>query len=494
MFQIKTSINRNLLFFLIAFAVFISFSRISAETSQIKMYMIKFYSIDSTYDLISDMFKPAKMYKDKVRQLLIISDSPSKHEEISAFLETYDTEPKVILVEGTILKINKERLFELGINGSKSAIRSDYNPASALTNQNKPEGTIRGQYGHDWFTLGAVPQLFFEIVTNHGNLWQIDLRSMIEKGAAEVVLKPQVTFVSGSKGIINHQTNVPYQTETKMGGATTTFQKYGLSLEVQGYYIPDKDPMAHGSIYVNKLKITDGSIVGYIQFANATVPLTQDLEIETSQIVKDGELIILGGAINKENSKTVRKVPLLGDIPVIKHLFRFTEKNNKVTETLALLRLTVIEEKSYEFLAAKYQNSKNLQPIEFGGDVNESVHEHPLNSAKWSSDIIYGEGLYFERIYNRFSEDEQYRISRQFKTRIRARLPLVQEWEDVGLIRDLIFNDSGLESIFKEISDEFDIDALDILIVARHQGGINDIIFEIYRDFLRDRHMAKHEE
>ncbi len=464
-----------------------------SDDTEIKMYMIKYYSIDSTYSMIEDLFSPAKMVKDKVRQTLIISDTSEKHDEIGKFLKSYDTVPKVILVEGTILKINKERLFELGVNGGKSAIRADYTPSSVITNQNKPAGTIRGQFGQDWFTLGSIPQVIFEVVTNHGNLWQVDLRSMIEKGAAEVILKPQVTFLSGTKGEISHQTNVPYQTTTSLGKATTAFQKYGLSLEVEGYYIPSEDPTAHGSIYLKKLKITDGSIVGEIEFEKATIPLTQDLEIVTSQIVQDGELIILGGAINREKSKTIRKVPLLGDIPIIKHLFRYTETKKRVTETLALLRLTVIEDKSYEFLAAKYQESKHLQPIEFGGDINESIHEHPLNAAKWSSEIIYKDNLFFDRVYNRFTDEEQYAISREFKKKIRSRIPLVQEWGNLELVRNLIFTDEGLVKVFNDVCGEFKIDPLDLLVTVRHQGGINDDIFKIYYDYLKNNHMAQHE-
>ena len=61
-----------------------------------------------------------------------------------------------------------------------------------------------------------------------------------------------------------------------------------------------------------------------------------------SMTVKDGEIVILGGIIRNSVSTTVKKIPLLGDIPVLGNLFKSTTKSNNKTELMVFLTPRVV--------------------------------------------------------------------------------------------------------------------------------------------------------
>lgn len=78
--------------------------------------------------------------------------------------------------------------------------------------------------------------------------------------------------------------------------------------------------------------------------AETTIQLPRvDLrELSTTVKVKDGEIIIIGGMIKKEESFSENKMPLLGDIPVVGELFKSKDKEETNTELVILLQPRII--------------------------------------------------------------------------------------------------------------------------------------------------------
>ena len=84
---------------------------------------------------------------------------------------------------------------------------------------------------------------------------------------------------------------------------------------------------------------TDNSLVG---FNNADIPITNQREAETTVSVLDGNTVVLGGIIQNSETKTVNKVPILGDIPIFGNLFRASNASKTRTELLVFLTPHVI--------------------------------------------------------------------------------------------------------------------------------------------------------
>jgi type II secretory pathway component GspD/PulD (secretin) len=83
-------------------------------------------------------------------------------------------------------------------------------------------------------------------------------------------------------------------------------------------------------------------IIGFTGPTNNQRPITAKRSVETQVRVKDGETLVLGGLIKDNEVKTVRKVWLLGDLPLLGNLFRNTSKTKTKTDLLILITPRIV--------------------------------------------------------------------------------------------------------------------------------------------------------
>lgn len=445
-----------------------------------RIFPVYFCDLGETQQLVQKMFSPKKVIKNKSRNVLIVKDTSKKLESIGRFLKDFDIAPKVIMVEGTIINLNVEKALKLGFDISSIYDRSALAKPEGL---DKWGGKVSFKRDTKTATNPTTPvNVFFDFFNPTGEKYNLDLNVLLEHGAAEILLKPHITFLSGTTGSFRKVTNVP-QVSASQYGSNVDVVPVGLTLSVSARYIPPLEEGGKSKIYISNLKITDGAIIS--QVPGETAFITEELVIETEQLVENGQLIVLGGAINTEKRVEINKIPLLGDIPVIKYLFRNTKTYDIKTERLALLRLTVVTDTSYAYKASDYKMSKDFQSTEYGGKVHDSINVHPLSAAQWGSKIIYTKKLYFGRIYGEIPEEKQEEIGQMFIDRIRARVPLTWDWENMKFVKQVIYADKELPGVFVKFSDDTGLTPQDILIIASHMGAINDKVYKIYRTFLK---------
>ena len=70
--------------------------------------------------------------------------------------------------------------------------------------------------------------------------------------------------------------------------------------------------------------------------------ITNKRQIETTVLVNDGQIIVLGGLIEEDEQLSVDKVPLLGDIPILGNAFKSTDKSRRRTNLMIFLRPTIV--------------------------------------------------------------------------------------------------------------------------------------------------------
>jgi type III secretion protein C len=67
------------------------------------------------------------------------------------------------------------------------------------------------------------------------------------------------------------------------------------------------------------------------------IPVIDRSAINTQTMINEGESLLIGGLVRDKTTKNVTKVPLLGDIPLLKYLFRYSSKRTEHTERLFLI-------------------------------------------------------------------------------------------------------------------------------------------------------------
>ena len=131
---------------------------------------------------------------------------------------------------------------------------------------------------------------------------------------------------------------IPYQTTTNSASgstASTSFKDALLSLDVTPSITPD------GKVQM-QLKITNDSNAGTA--ANGEVILNKN-EINTNVLVDNGETVVLGGIFEQNTTSKQTKVPFLGDIPVLGHLFRHDIKTDQKNELLIFVTPRIVNDR-----------------------------------------------------------------------------------------------------------------------------------------------------
>ena len=165
----------------------------------------------------------------------------------------------------------------------------------------------------------------------------------LDNEEAKIIVGQNVPFITGQYTTPGTVGVSPFQTVDR--------QDIGLTLRV-------KPQISQGgtvkmAIYQETSAITDSS--------NPAGLITSKRSLDTSVLVHDGEIIVLGGLIDDNVQDSVEKVPFLGDIPLIGNLFKYKTRSRVKTNLMVFLRPTIIrgDEQSVNLAGDRYDYIRN---------------------------------------------------------------------------------------------------------------------------------------
>jgi type IV pilus assembly protein PilQ len=171
-------------------------------------------------------------------------------------------------------------------------------------------------------------------------LVDLELSAAQAEGRGEIISSPRLITANQREATIEQGVEIPYQESSSSGATTTSFKKAVLSLKVTPQITPDNRVIL--DLTVSKDSI--GQLV-----ASATggfVPSIDTREIVTQVLVNDGQTVVLGGILETERRDAERKVPLLGDVPVLGRLFKQTTNTDNKDELLIFVTPRILREGS----------------------------------------------------------------------------------------------------------------------------------------------------
>lgn len=303
---------------------------------------------------------------DQASNSLVITAPPDVFRSLQSVIRQLDVRRAQVLVEAVIAELNADKASELGVQWRISANSSDTGPIggtnfdvtepinSVATNPlNAGNGLSVGYFegttsflGSDILNLAALVKALGS--DSESNILSTPTLVTLDNEEAEIVVAQNVPFVTGqftNTGANTGATN-PFQTIER--------QDVGLTLKV-------KPQINEGDAI--KLEIQqESSSVDESGISGASDIVTNKRSIKTSVMVADRQVVVLGGLIDDKLNETTQKVPLLGDIPVLGHLFKSqrttkTKRNLMVFLRPVILRDAVTENEvsagKYNFMRAK---------------------------------------------------------------------------------------------------------------------------------------------
>ena len=297
---------------------------------------------------------------------LIISATPKYYDEIIKLIQEIDKSPpqvviKVLIAEVTLSE-DKEWAAELGFQdplmfsqrGGKLLFNSG-NGSGSLGDGAGAPGTVGTQMLSN-FNAGRVGQagfggLAFSASSDYLNIM---LRALHEKKRLEILSSPQITAINNQLAMVHIGQDMVIATGGSINPQTgaiqmnTTPKEVGLVLTVTPNISPEGTIVM--SILAKKSKVgpeQEGTTVAIAEGNNIIrAPKIDVIDVGTVISAANNETVVLGGLLTKEENKIRRKVPLLGDIPILGKMFRQEIDQTIRKELLVILTPRIVQDQN----------------------------------------------------------------------------------------------------------------------------------------------------
>ena len=222
------------------------------------------------------------------------------------------------------------------------------------------------------------------------------LNLLVSNGKGKILSRPKLVCLSGEEAEFLVGGEVPIVTTVVSDEGTSVnveYKEYGVSLKVQPTIESGDGIRTSLTTEVSELDWTNAVTASGIR-----IPALATRSTSTEIFINEGQTIFLAGLLKNKDSSTIDRVPGLGDIPVLGHLFRSREFTNDQTELVLTLTPTIIgggsssrfvsvdkkeeavsKEKEEEEILEKKEDSKDVPP-ELSEEISESSDEGEYTS------------------------------------------------------------------------------------------------------------------
>jgi general secretion pathway protein D len=287
---------------------------------------------------------------DPSTNALIITAPEPQYRQLRAVIDKLDARRAQVFVESLIAEVSAEKAAEFGVQwqgpvGNKGdsnigLLGTNFKVGGAnlisLASQGA-NGTVAPSTGlnigvahntNGTYVLGFLAR--FLQTTGDGNVLSTPNLLTLDNEEAKIVIGQNVPFVTGQ--YTNNNTNT---------GAVNPFQTIerkdvGLTLRVKPQI--SENGTVKLQIYQEVSRLDPASI------GSATGLITNKRSIESSVLVEDGAIVVLGGLLQDDYGNSQERVPGLGDVPLFGNLFRSESRSRKKTNLMVFLRPVVVRD------------------------------------------------------------------------------------------------------------------------------------------------------
>ena len=275
--------------------------------------------------MLSDYFKPY-VKATKTNNTVCITAPDVLIDRIQNDLEEMDSAPVQIMIEVIITEVSKDALRQMGLDWSLTHVGAKSNWAVGADHTNIDNPALKADYGQLGVDMGG---------------YSVDLaaslQALVTSGKARIRANPHLVTLNGHTAeigltkdqyfVINTGNNQLYQYNTLQAISS------GIKLEITPFASDS------GEITV-KVAPEVGDVVGA---GNNGLPEINKRTANTTVRVYDGETFTIGGLDVQSDKNVRRKIPLLGDLPILGYFFRYDEQQSRDTEVIIFVTPHIIK-------------------------------------------------------------------------------------------------------------------------------------------------------
>tara|TARA_B100001939_G_scaffold347331_1_gene368624 strand:- start:18111 stop:19925 length:1815 start_codon:yes stop_codon:yes gene_type:complete len=345
--------------------------------------------------------KPAAVTTGKIKAVahkesnsVIVTANSQEWEEIKNIIDQLDQPRQQILLEVLIVEVRGSNTNDFGIDWRYQGVNSahtQFNSGYAVEgNLVDPEtGRITGNNTLSGFSLGFLER--------GGELLGI-FNANIDNQNFNVLSAPQVLTLDNQEAEINVGQDVPVRTQERTSGGGTSeatvnsfeYRPAGIKLKFTPHI--NKEGNISLDVFAEVTNIEGG-------VSSISNPTFNKRNVKTYITVDNQQTIVIGGLVSNERLQAIKKIPLLGDIPLLGFLFRRTTMTTQRTNLMVFITPHILDDREAADRITNYKRETQInesrkrvedlnlwpQPDPPGGReeiLEDNVEEHPVKPYK----------------------------------------------------------------------------------------------------------------
>lgn len=325
------------------------------EPLRTESFQLNYQKAEAVQKLLTDsqqrmLSKRGSAVVDVRTNILFVQDTAARLDEVRSVLSKVDVQVRQVLIEARIVEASDSFSRNLGARlgivdlkgaqGNTGMIGGQLSTNAYMSGQqstqpsfseslgvNLPAGAIRNT------PAGAMSFTLFG--SNRGRFLNLELSALEADGRGKIISSPRVVTADQIEAVIEQGKEIPYLQASSSGATNIAYKKAVLSLKVKPQITPDgKVTML---VTVNK------------DAPDPTIPTGAGLAIDTKHVktevlVENGGTVVIGGIYTQETRNRTNKIPVLGDVPLLGHLFKQNERLDDKSELLVFITPRIIND------------------------------------------------------------------------------------------------------------------------------------------------------
>src|SRR6202166_3080386 len=299
---------------------------------------------------------------------IVIRDTPDRVLLAGKIIDDIDKAKPEVVIQVAVMQARTDRLRNMGIQPGTS-VSATFSPTTTTSSSTTSSTTTPTTTGTTLRSLVTDPHIF-------SNGYSVTLPGaqasfLMTDSSTHIIDDPEIRVVDGQTAKLRVGDRVPVATGsfTAGGGAqrtavnalvNTQFQYLDVGVQV------DVTPRIHPDHEISmKVNVVVSSVTGQSNIGGISQPIISQRSIEHDVRLKDGEVNILGGLVERTDTNTVNGIPGLAKIPFFKNFFSSNTVDHEKDEILIVLIPHIVRLPSI--------SAENLRSISSGTDTNAEV-------------------------------------------------------------------------------------------------------------------------
>ncbi len=346
---------------------------------EVKTFYINNAKAKDMINVIRTMLDIKKAYVNETLNSITIRETPDKMKLVAKVIAANDLKEAEVILDIEILEISRNNSLSYGWNFqpglSATASIAPLNTTTAAVTTSSTGAVALSQLTH----LNG-DSVFVSVPSLVVNMIKLD-------SDAQTLANPRVRVMNHQMAKFHIGDKIPVQTSTIQSTATAAvtstfeYKDIGIKLNIE--------PIIHLNNTVTlKLGLEVSTLGAPLTFGNGQTQYEFGTRnVDTIMNLRDGETVIIGGLIQDNESKTMSKIPILGDLPVLGKLFSSTDNEGVKTDVLMSITPNIVSnmelpDKDTQLFWSGTEDQFDIKPI-FASETGNSTKavEKPYDKA-----------------------------------------------------------------------------------------------------------------